>query len=200
MKVIQIISVLIIASFASCMPMMMGGGGSHGSAPEATSSIVKEVRGADAAAILILPPLKVGEESTIILRLFASSGQKPISGSEAIAHVMMSPSMSADHNHSQAMNDSVSSHLMLTLTEGAVAGTYASAFRPTVDGKAEFSVTVKIPAGGAESTLTLDAEQQVSASHAEHSGGMMGGRMGGNSIYWIVGAAVMVGMMAWRFF
>ncbi|MEK9136572.1 MAG: hypothetical protein AAB393_05570 [Bacteroidota bacterium] len=188
---------------SSCMHLgMMGTGDGHhsGAAHEMTAEPVleKEVMVGDLRAVATFPPLKIGEDVTLTLRLMDARTSQPISGAKVYLHAQYAhrPTPHDDHAESSPQKKEQEHDINIDqeVTESATPGVYTIPYGSSQTG--EHTLMFHITAIGdrkLEPEITLEATRTLSGESHEHQSGMMGGTS--TTTYVIIGAAVMGAIM-----
>ena len=189
--------------FSSCMHVgMMGTGDDHhvGAGHEMTSDSVleKEVVMGEMRATAVFPPLELGTDAVLTLRLMDARTGAPISGAQVYFHVQHvhhvnqhdaaaeSPSQMKEQEHDGDTNQEV--------PESTTPGVYTIPFGSSHAG--EYTLIFTVTAIGdrmLEPEMRLEAIRTVSGESNEHHASMMGGS--NTTTFLIIGGVVMGAMM-----
>jgi hypothetical protein len=208
MKVLAL--VLSTVFLSSCMHLgMMGthGGGRSGEHQTAQETrLEKEVVRDDINATAVFPPLALGKETLIELRLSSLQGSQPVSNAAVSFHATYVHQAGGSGEHDAHMMHSKKDSLHARpktdraisfdqeVRESSQRGLYSIAFTPSQSGEHRlmFHVTA-IGDEKVEPELIIEATRNVASPQLSH-GGMMHG-IDSTSEYLIIGGALMGAMM-----
>jgi hypothetical protein len=203
---------LSCVGLSSCMHVgMMGTGNGHhsGGAHEMTTDPVleKEVIVGDVKAIALFPPLELGKEALLTLRLVEVNTGRPLTGATVSLHAAYvhdpatehaDPSARANpHAEIHGSERKESSHAIdfnQQVDESPEPGVYTISYGSHQPG--DHTLMFHITAIGErklEPEITVEATKTITGERHEHQSGMMGGTS--TTTYVIIGAAIMGAVM-----
>lgn len=208
MKVLALLSSTLFLS--SCMHMgMMGTHGGHQIGEHQTASetsLEKEVVIGDIKATAFFPPLTLGKETLIELRLSNLRSGLPVSSAAVSFHAMYLHRVGGSGEHGAHMAHGEKDSLLARpdadhavsfeqeVEESPQRGLYSVAFTPSQSGEHRLMFHVTAIGGNRlEPELVIEVTRSVASPQPSH-GGMMHGT-GSTSEYLIIGGALMGAMM-----
>lgn len=189
--------------FSSCMHVgMMGNGGDHHSSagPETAGDPVleKEIIVGDVRARALFPPIEVGSDVILTLKLMDTMTAAPISGAQVYLHVeyMHRPTPHDDHRESSSQREEGDHYFNIDqeVKESTTLGVYTIPYGSSQPG--EHTLMFHITAIGSRALdpeITVEATRTISGESHKDQDGAMGGT--NTTTYVIIGAAFMGAIM-----
>jgi hypothetical protein len=190
----------------SCMHLGMIGGGTSDSPHQAI--LEKETVASSFKVVALFPPLAIGDESHVMVKVNDRKTEKPMSKAQISIRVelihddehenqthggMMMHQMDPTQAHTMHKNHDIDMEILVS--ESSEIGKYNAYFTPSQSGSYKFIVTLASVEGYTlENPIVIEGTRMAMPTESSH-GGMHGGMSGSTSTWLVVSAAVMGAMM-----
>lgn len=185
--------------FTSCMHMGMPMMDNTYQGYKGDPVIEKEVTFGGIRAVATFPPLEVGQQRVFTLKLITAASSKPVTRAEAYFHVVSrhqkdsTGNLAAEHHIEGIQGSNITREMMESSDDS---GTYTVSYSPTKAGAQDLMIrVVSVDRQRLERALVIEARRMVADGSGNDHGGMMMGSGHSTSTYFLIGGALMAGMM-----